>query len=546
MSITLPPRQPARTDVEMFGPYRLEGLLGRGSTGEVFRAYDTVRERPVALKRLCPELSDDDGYAEEFRRATRVTARLPSPHVIPIHDFGTIDGALFIDMQLVAGVDLAREIAEHGPLGAVRAAAVVRRIADALDDAHADGLVHGEVTPSNVLLSQHRGRDVVHLVDFGVARPGSRRTDDVHALGCLLVAALTGHPAFPDDDPWATAGRRYAELPRITDRRRGLPVAVNAVVARALAPSPADRYATAGELADAAHLALAGSTTPTAARLDTSRGRTGPFTAPPTTGGTTGGAPAVRYVPAPTGTAGSGWPTTSVPSPRRAPSPRTGPSPLPVREPWTGPAAIAAPASAPLPGARRRRRRPSWVVLLSVLAVVALLAAIAVVAGGAPTPTPDPRPAAAGAPAPATGRLAAAFPDIAAPGSTCSPYPAGPEQYLTSAGARPVAVIRCDYGAAVPGGYVYYTEWPTVADARRWQADQASRGPNLGGTTQWVDGAGTAQGPIHTHTSPDGPVYATAAYAERPYSFDIVTRSPEEADRMFPAMRLLPAAQVPG
>ena len=116
---------------------------------------------------------------------------------------------------------------------------------------------------------------------------------------------------------------------------------------------------------------------------------------------------------------------------------------------------------------------------------------------------------------------------------------------MTSTGARALSVIRCDYGAAVPGGYVYYTEWPTAADAGRWQADQASRGPALDGVTQWHDGAGAPQGPLHTHASPDGTVYATAAYAERPYSFDVVTRTLEGSHRMFPAMRLLPAAQVP-
>ena len=222
MSITLPPPRPA-TDVECFGPYRIEERLGGGSTGEVLRAHDTVRERTVALKRLRPDLSDDETYAEHLRRTTRVAARLASPHVIPIHDVGTIDGALFVDMALVAGVDLGRELAEHGPLGTPRAAAVVRRVADALDDAHADGLVHGAVTASNVLLSHHCGRDVVHLTDFGVAGPGGTRADDVHALGCLLVEALTGHPAFPDDDPWATAARRTGAPPWSTGRRRGRP-----------------------------------------------------------------------------------------------------------------------------------------------------------------------------------------------------------------------------------------------------------------------------------------------------------------------------------
>ena len=401
MSITLPPRQPA-TDVECFGPYRLEERLGGGGTGEVFRAYDTVRERTVALKRLRPDLSDDEGYAEHVRRTTRMAARLASPHVIPIHDVGTIDGALFVDMALVAGVDLGRELAEHGPLGTARAAAVVRRVADALDDAHADGLVHGAVTASNVLLSHHCGRDVVHLADFGVAGPGGTRADDVHALGCLLVEALTGRPAFPDDDPWTTAGRRYDEPPRVTDRRRGLPAAVDAVVARALAPSPVDRYASAGELADAAHTALTGFRT-AGARLDPGRGTTGPATAPPT-GGQTGGTPAVRYVPAPTGLAV-----------------RIGPAPHHGARPARGRLAGAGPRARP--GRRRALPPPHRVPPAprpfppAVVGRARHRAAGARRAARVVGPAPRQRTAPAPAPpveAPVTSRLAAAFPDIAA------------------------------------------------------------------------------------------------------------------------------------
>ena len=93
------PDRPSGTGepVEMFGPYRLEQRIGRGGMGEVFRAVDTARERTVAVKRLHAGLADDDEYRERFRRESRTAARLSSPHVVPIHDFGTIDGRLFID-----------------------------------------------------------------------------------------------------------------------------------------------------------------------------------------------------------------------------------------------------------------------------------------------------------------------------------------------------------------------------------------------------------------------------------------------------------------
>ena len=106
-------------------------------------------------------------------------------------------------------------------------------------------------------------------------------------------------------------------------------------------------------------------------------------------------------------------------------------------------------------------------------------------------------------------------------------------------------MIRCDHGSAVPGAYVYYTEWPTAADARRWQADIASGGPGLDDTATGVDGAGTPPGPRHTGRAADGTVYTTVAYADRPYSDDMVTRSPDDSRRLVPAMRLLAAARIP-
>jgi serine/threonine-protein kinase len=108
--------------------------------GEVYRAFDTRRQRTVALKRLRPGLAADAEYQERFRRESQLAARLSSPHVIPIHDFGEIDGRLFIDMRLAVGDDLGRQLDESGPLPPGRAVEIVRQIADALDSAHDVGL----------------------------------------------------------------------------------------------------------------------------------------------------------------------------------------------------------------------------------------------------------------------------------------------------------------------------------------------------------------------------------------------------------------------
>lgn len=109
---------------EQFGPYRVGARLGRGGMGEVHEAFDTVRERTVALKRLLADDQDDPDVRERFRRESRIAARLDSPHVVPIHDFGVIDGRMFIDMRLVRGRDLGSLLAAEGPLPAERAVGI--------------------------------------------------------------------------------------------------------------------------------------------------------------------------------------------------------------------------------------------------------------------------------------------------------------------------------------------------------------------------------------------------------------------------------------
>ena len=99
-----------------FGPYELNSLIGVGGMGEVYRAYDTIKERTVAVKVLRAEMAADPGYQERFRRESRMAARLQEPHVIPVHDFGDIDGVLYIDMRLVEGGSLKDELRANGPL----------------------------------------------------------------------------------------------------------------------------------------------------------------------------------------------------------------------------------------------------------------------------------------------------------------------------------------------------------------------------------------------------------------------------------------------
>jgi len=271
----------------MFGPYRLDGLLGRGGMGEVHRAVDTSQgDRPVALKLLAPHLSTDEAFRARFRRECETAARLDEPHVVPIHRYGEIDGRLFLDMQLVGGCDLAAELTRTGPLPPERAVGIVAQVAAALDAAHRAGLVHRDVKPSNILLAAPApGRpDFAQLADFGIASgpggtgesdgtaeylaperllgaPADHRVD-VYALACVLYELLTGLRVFPGADFAAQVhGHLYLPPPRPSDAAAWLPPGLDRVVARGMAKDPGHRHPTAGTLADDARAALAGGAT---------------------------------------------------------------------------------------------------------------------------------------------------------------------------------------------------------------------------------------------------------------------------------------------
>jgi serine/threonine-protein kinase len=260
-----------------FGPYELRSLIGVGGMGEVYRAYDTVKGRTVALKLLRTELAADPSFQERFRRESRVAARLQEPHVIPVHDFGDIGGVLYIDMRLVEGASLKDVLQASGPLDAKRASSIIAQVAAALDAAHADGLVHRDIKPENVLLNPD---DFAYLVDFGIAHtggdPGVTSTGmivgssaymaperfsggpvgppaDVYSLTCLLYECLTGRPPFETGDlQQLMSAHMFAPPPRPSIMRRGISRGYDDVIARGMAKQPGERFPTAGDLARAA------------------------------------------------------------------------------------------------------------------------------------------------------------------------------------------------------------------------------------------------------------------------------------------------------
>ena len=173
---------------EEFGPYRLLARLGAGGMGEVWRARDTRTDREVAIKRLRPAFAGDPSYVAGFRREAALAAKLNHPAIVPIHSYGEIDDQLYIEMPLLAGTDLTTLIARDGPLGPARAVEVIAQVAEALDTAHAAGLVHRDVKPSNVMVQARRRGDFVHLIDFRIARHAD--TTATHT-GPGLVGTLT-------------------------------------------------------------------------------------------------------------------------------------------------------------------------------------------------------------------------------------------------------------------------------------------------------------------------------------------------------------------
>ena len=211
-------------DATPFGHYQLQQLIGRGGMGEVYRAYDTKTDRVVALKVLPPHLAKDAVFQQRFRRESQAAAGINEPHVVPIHGFGEIDDRLYLDMRLIEGRNLGAILGDGGkPLKPAMAVSIIEQVAAALDAAHETGLIHRDVKPSNILITDH---DFAYLIDFGLARTAGdaglttagstlgtmaymspERFEggqidpraDVYALTCVLYECLTGSRPYPVD-----------------------------------------------------------------------------------------------------------------------------------------------------------------------------------------------------------------------------------------------------------------------------------------------------------------------------------------------------------
>ena len=373
--------------------YQLGRVIGRGGMATIHEAMDLRLERPVAVKLLRPEAAADADLADRFRREALAATVLRHPNIVACLDTGTDDGQPYLVMDLVDGEDLAERLKRGGRLAPTHAARIGLDVARALGVAHVRGIVHRDVKPGNILLASD-GRAMV--TDFGIARlaadaeaarPGTTLgsvhyfspeqakgatttpASDVYGLGLVLYEAMTGARAFGGETTDAIALARIgATPPSPRSIRPEVPVDLDAVVRRALAPEPADRYANGNAMATALEAAMQ--------------------------------------------TADDASPTTIVSTPVVADVPPE-PSTHPERPARAGPRTTAAPRSR---RQGRARSAPSGVLiaLLALIGIVGGAIAVAALAGGSrtldsglpaseaavetptrtpkPTPTPSPTP----------------------------------------------------------------------------------------------------------------------------------------------------------
>ncbi|NYJ05811.1 serine/threonine-protein kinase [Petropleomorpha daqingensis] len=345
------------------GGYRIEQKLGEGGMGAVYRARHRSLPKDVALKVLWPSYLRIPQFRERFEQEADVLCRLEHPNVVSVMDKGEDDDMLWIAMQFVDGVDLHTALFERGPFPPEQAVEIVGAVGRALDHAHERGLLHRDVKPANIMLK--RGTGEAMLTDFGIAKDAALASPltqtgvvlgtfaysapeqinggpmdgraDVYSLGAVLFELLTGRKAFPQEGQYQLlAAVSFEPAPDLRTVRPDLSPALAAVVARALAKDPAQRYPTGAALAEAAWTA-------------------------------------VQPRPAPATVPGAGQPSPDDVATQERPRPApTLPAPPPVQP------AVQQPGPAPAP---RRRRAPLWIAAALVVVVAAIVLGVVLSAG---------------------------------------------------------------------------------------------------------------------------------------------------------------------
>jgi serine/threonine-protein kinase len=258
---------------EKFGRYEMKEELGRGGMAAVYLAYDPLIKRDVAIKVISDKISSDAAFQERFQQEAEVIASLEHPAIVPVYDFGHHDGRAFIVMRHMSGGSMEAKL-QDGALSLRQIAPIIQRSAEALDEAHRKGIIHGDVKPANILFNS---RDEAMMADFGLAKVTDRNTGltenavvgtadymapeqimgqpldgraDVYALGIVLYRALTGELPFHKETVIATAMSHLTEpIPKVQDQLPGSRIPWDNILGKALAKKPEERYPSAGEFA---------------------------------------------------------------------------------------------------------------------------------------------------------------------------------------------------------------------------------------------------------------------------------------------------------
>ncbi len=263
--------------------YQVEARIGAGGMAEVYRGFDQVLNRTVAIKVLLPQMARDTSFVERFRREAQAAARLNQPNIVGVYDTGADDGTQYIVMEFIEGRTLAEFMATGRRPTPVQSAEIAQKICAAIAAAHAQGVIHRDIKPGNVMITRE---GVIKVMDFGIARvlgpetapqtsavlgtasylspeqaqggPVDARTD-IYSLGAVLYELLTGRPPFTGDSPVAVAYKQVNETPAVpSSLNPDVPARLDSVVMKALSKNPSNRYQTADEFSSDLARVIAG------------------------------------------------------------------------------------------------------------------------------------------------------------------------------------------------------------------------------------------------------------------------------------------------